>query len=536
MEIYKGDSAFAGIAIGKIRFYRKGEYQVRQHQAEDIKEELHDFDVARHRVMQILKEEYDRKNQNCLLEQAALLGSGSFLRAVESMISEEKVTAAYAVQTTRDELQSSFGGLKDPSVKERIHNVSRISGLLLDILGQAEKRIDLGKEPVILVADTLSPAELVEMEREKLLGIVTRKGSSTSHAAILAKSMDIPCVTGVGVPWSEEEWEDSIGIIDGYTGTVYLEPDGEVRKEYEIRRKADDIEREELLKLKNAKDCTLDGHEVGIYANIGNLDDLNSALYYGAKGIGLLRSEFQYLGRENYPGEEELFQAYKKAAQIMDGRLVVIRTADLGADKQASYLEIPQEINPLMGNRGIRLSLDRKNLFKTQIRAIYRASWYGNLGMMYPMISSEEEMDQIEKIVAEVKQELTETEIFYKDIPTGIMIETPAAVMIGEELAKRVDFRGIGTNDLTQYTLAMDRQNPLLQKKYNDHHPAVLRMVKMVVDAGHAQNCKVCLCGELAADTRLTETFLQMGVDVLSVVPACILPVRKALRGVSLTS
>lgn len=253
------------------------------------------------------------------------------------------MTAGYAVQTTRDELQSSFGGLKDPSVKERIHNVSRISGLLLDILGQAEKRIDLGKEPVILVADTLSPAELVEMEREKLLGIVTRKGSSTSHAAILAKSMDIPCVTGVGVPWSEEEWEDSIGIIDGYTGTVYLEPDGEVRKEYEIRRKADDIEREELLKLKNAKDCTLDGHEVGIYANIGNLDDLNSALYYGAKGIGLLRSEFQYLGRENYPGEEELFQAYKKAAQIMDGRLVVIRTADLGADKQASYLEIPQE-------------------------------------------------------------------------------------------------------------------------------------------------------------------------------------------------
>lgn len=535
MKIYKGASAFAGIAIGKIQFYRKGEYQLRQHQADDIKTEQRNFDVARRHVMQTLKEEYDSAGiseaiEHQVLEQAELLGSGSFLRAVQSMISGEKVTAAYAVQTTRDELNGTFGNLKDPSIKERIHNVSRVSDLLLEILGKEEKKINLGEEPVILAADALSPAELMEMDKDKLLGIVTRKGSATSHTAILAKSMDIPCVTGVGIPASEEEWEDTVAIIDGYTGTLYLEPDREVRREYEIRRKADLVEREALLKLKDEKDITLDGKEVGIYANIGSLDDLNSALYYGARGIGLLRSEFQYLGRESYPGEEELFQAYKKTAQTMGDRLVVIRTADLGADKQAAYLEIPQETNPLMGNRGIRFCLDRKNLFKTQIRAIYRASWYGNLGMMYPMISEEEEMDAIEELIREVKTELSSEGIPFKNIRTGIMMETPAAVMIGEELARRVDFLGIGTNDLTQYTLAMDRQNPLLQKKYNDHHPAVVRMIKMIIDAGHKENCKVCLCGELAADTRLTETFLRMGVDALSVVPACILPVRKALR------
>lgn len=535
MEIYKGASAFAGIAIGKIQFYRKGEYQLRQHQADDIKTEQRNFDIARRHVMQTMKEEYDSAGiseaiEHQVLEQAELLGSGSFLRAVQSMISGEKVTAAYAVQTTRDELNGTFGNLKDPSIKERIHNVSRVSDLLLEILGKEEKKINLGEEPVILAADALSPAELMEMDKDKLLGIVTRKGSATSHTAILAKSMDIPCVTGVGIPASEEEWEDTVAIIDGYTGTLYLEPDREVRREYEIRRKADLVEREALLKLKDEKDITLDGKEVGIYANIGSLDDLNSALYYGARGIGLLRSEFQYLGRESYPGEEELFQAYKKTAQTMGDRLVVIRTADLGADKQAAYLEIPQETNPLMGNRGIRFCLDRKNLFKTQIRAIYRASWYGNLGMMYPMISEEEEMDAIEELIQEVKAELSSEGISFKNIRTGIMMETPAAVMIGEELARRVDFLGIGTNDLTQYTLAMDRQNPLLQKKYNDHHPAVVRMIKMIIDAGHKENCKVCLCGELAADTRLTETFLRMGVDALSVVPACILPVRKALR------
>lgn len=439
------------------------------------------------------------------------------------------------VMTTGDELQSTFSSLCDPSVKERIYNVAGFPAFFWRSWEKRKTGSTLGEEPVILAADNLSPAELVEMDKNKLLGIVTRKGSSTSHAAILAKNMDIPCITGVKIPQSEEEWEESIAIIDGYTGTLYLEPDGEVRKEYEIRRKADLVEREELLKLKDEKDITLDGHEMGIYANIGSLDDLNSALYYGARGIGLLRSEFQYLGRDSYPGEEELFQAYKKAAQTMGDRLVVIRTADLGADKQASYLEIPEETNPIDGKPGNRFCLDRENLFRTQIRAIYRASWYGNLGMMYPMICSEEEMEDIEKIVSQVKEELTREGIPYKEIKTGIMMETPAAVMIASELARRVDFLGIGTNDLTQYTLAMDRQNPLLRNKYNDHHPAVLKMIQMVVDAGHKNGRKVYICGEIAADTKLTHTFIQMGVDGLSVVPACILPVRRAVRNTDLT-
>ncbi len=294
-------------------------------------------------------------------------------------------------------------------------------------------------------------------------------------------------------------------------------------------------EREELLKLRREPDITKDGRKIEIYANIGNMDDLNSVLYYGAAGIGLLRSEFQYLGRENYPRENELFLAYKKIAETMGEKLTVIRTADLGADKQAEYLNIPDETNPIMGNRGIRLCLDRKRMFKAQLRAIFRASAYGNLALMYPMISSEEEMDEIEEIIREVKIGLDEKGIPYKHIKTGIMIETPAAVMISRELARRVDFLSLGTNDLSQYTLAMDRQNPLLRKKYNDHHPAVLRMIQMVIEAGHAENRRVCICGELAADTALTEEFLRMGVDCLSVVPACILPVRKALRQVDLS-
>ena len=287
--------------------------------------------------------------------------------------------------------------------------------------------------------------------------------------------------------------------------------------------------------LKNLTDETADLKMLGLFANIGNMSDLNNVLFYGAAGIGLLRSEFQYLGRENYPRENELFRAYKQLAETMGDRLTVIRTSDLGADKQASYLDIPEETNPIMGNRGIRLCLDRKRMFKAQLRAIYRASAYGNLAIMYPMVSSESEMDEIEEIIGEVKEGLKEKEIPFRDIQTSIMIETPAAVMISRELAKRVDFLSIGTNDLTQYTLAMDRQNPLLKNKYDDHHPAILRMIRMVVDAAHAEGKKAGICGEIAADTELTETFLRMGVDFLSVVPACILPVRKALRDTDLS-
>lgn len=538
MDIYKGTVAFSGIAIGKILYYHKSEYQIRQYEITDIKAELELFRQSRTKVIDQLKELYEK---NCsmqetqaevFLKQKNLLEGKSFQRAIESIIQNEKVNAAYAVMTTRDEIISTFRNLEEPAIKERLDNIREISERLIGILGGISPRIDLGEEPVIVVTESITPTELMEMDKEKILAIVTHHGSDISHAAILAKTMNIPALVEID---TDTEWDGQLAIVDGYTGSLYIHPDEEIKKEYEIRRQADLEEREELLKLREKPDLTRDGKRVEIYANIGNMDDLNSVLYYGAAGIGLLRSEFQYLGRENYPRENELFHAYKKIAETMGNRLAVIRTADLGADKQAAYLNIPDETNPIMGNRGIRLCLDRKKMFKAQLRAIFRASAYGNLAIMFPMISSEEEMDEIEAMIEEVTRGLDERGIPYKNIRTGIMIETPAAVMISRELARRVDFLSLGTNDLSQYTLAMDRQNPLLRKKYNDHHPAVLRMIKMVIDAGHAENKRVCICGELAADTALTEEFLRMGVDCLSVVPACILPVRRALRQVDLS-
>ena len=538
MDIYKGTVAFSGIAIGKILYYHKSEYQIRQYEITDIKAEMEFFRQSRTKVIDQLKELYEK---NCsvqgsraevFLKQKNLLEGKSFQRAIESIIQNEKVNAAYAVMTTRDEIISTFRNLEEPAIKERLDNIREISERLIGILGGISPRIDLGEEPVIVVTESITPTELMEMDKEKILAIVTHHGSDISHAAILAKTMNIPALVEID---TDTEWDGQLAIVDGYTGSLYIHPDEEIKKEYEIRRQADLEEREELLKFREKPDLTRDGMRVEIYANIGNMDDLNSVLYYGAAGIGLLRSEFQYLGRENYPRENELFHAYKKIAETMGDRLAVIRTADLGADKQAAYLNIPDETNPIMGNRGIRLCLDRKKMFKAQLRAIFRASAYGNLAIMFPMISSEEEMDEIEAMIEEVTNGLDERGIPYKNIRTGIMIETPAAVMISRELARRVDFLSLGTNDLSQYTLAMDRQNPLLRKKYNDHHPAVLRMIKMVIDAGHAENKRVCICGELAADTALAEEFLKMGVDCLSVVPACILPVRRALRQVDLS-
>ena len=538
MDVYKGTGAFSGIAIGKILYYHKSEYQMRQYEITDVKTELNIFRQARTRVMEQLEDLYEK---NCIIQgtqaeiflrQKNLLEGKSFQRAIESVIQSEKVNSAYAVMTTRDEMLKTFRTLEEPAIKERLDNMREISDRLIGELGGISPRIDLGDEPVIVVTESITPTELMEMDKDKLMAIVTHHGSDISHAAILVKTMNIPALIEID---TDTEWDGQIAIVDGYTGFLYINPDEEVKKEYEIRRQADMEEREELLKLREEPDITKDGRRIEIYANIGNMDDLNSVVYYGASGIGLLRSEFQYLGRENYPRENELFLAYKKIAETMGDRIAVIRTADLGADKQAEYLNIQDETNPIMGNRGIRLCLDRKRMFKAQLRAIFRASAYGNLALMYPMISSEEEMDEIDEVIREVKKGLDEKQIPYKKVKTGIMIETPAAVMISRELARRVDFLSLGTNDLSQYTLAMDRQNPLLRKKYNDHHPAVLRMIKMVIEAGHAENKRVCICGELAADTALTEEFLRMGVDCLSVVPACILPVRKALRQADLS-
>lgn len=538
MEIYKGTATFSGIAIGKILYYSRGEYQIRQCLVSNIKKEIQDFHEARRQIICTLERLYEENRQineqaaNIFLGQIRLLRSESYQQAIESCISSEKVNAAYAVMTNRDEVTETFRNLEEPVIRRRIQDIQEVSGRLIQILGGACVKINLGENPVIVVSESLAPTEIMEMDKDKLLAVVMHHGSAVSHTSIVAKTMEIPSLVDIE---AHDEWDGHMAIVDGYTGTLYLDPDQETKKEYRIRFEADKKEKEELLKLKNQADETVDGRKVGLYANIGNMSDLNNVLYYGASGIGLLRSEFQYLGRENYPRENELFRAYKKLAETMGDRLAVIRTADLGADKQASYLDIPEEANPIMGNRGIRLCLDRKRMFKAQLRAIYRASAYGNLAVMYPMVASEAEMDEIEALVCEVKEGLTEKEIPFRDIQTSIMIETPAAVMISRELAKRVDFLSIGTNDLTQYTLAMDRQNPLLKKKYDDHHPAILRMIQMVVEAGHAEGKKVGICGEIAADTGLTETFLRMGVDFLSVVPACILPVRKALRETDLS-
>ena len=533
MEIFKGTATFSGIAIGKILYYSRGEYQIRQSLVSNIKKEIEEFQRARSQAAAALLELYEKKRllneqeAKTFLEQKNLLESESYQKAIESCISSEKVNAAYAVMTNRDEITETFRSLEEPAVRKRIADIQEISNRLIQILGGASLHINLGEEPVILVTESLSPTEIMEMDKEKLLAVVMHHGSAVSHTSIVAKTMEIPTLVDIV---ADDAWDGLTAIVDGYTGTLYLDPDGEIQKEYEIRLEADKKEKEELLKLKNEKDVSADGKEIGLYANIGNMSDLNNVLYYGAAGIGLLRSEFQYLGRESYPRENELFLAYKKIAETMGDRPTVIRTADLGADKQASYLDIPEEINPIMGNRGIRFCLDRKEMFKSQLRAIYRASAYGNLAMMYPMVSSEKEMEEIEKLIREVKESLQEQGVPFRNIRTGIMIETPAAVMISRELARRVDFLSIGTNDLTQYTLAMDRQNPLLKGKYDDHHPAILRMIRMVVEAAHQEEREVGICGEIAADTALTETFLRMGVDFLSVVPACILPVRKALR------
>ena len=538
MEIYKGIATFSGIAIGKVLYYSRGEYQIRQCLVSNIKKEISDFQEARLQAVHKLHELYEasrllnEQEAHVFLRQIKLLESESYQNAIEGSIAHEKVNAAYAVMINRDELVETFRNLEEPVIRRRINDMQEISNRLIQILGGAAIRINLGDEPVILVAEALSPTEIMEMDKDKLLAVVMHHGSTVSHASIMAKTMEIPTLVDIA---ADDEWDGMTAIVDGYTGTFYLNPDAEIRREYEIRLEADHREREALLELKAQKDETKDGRKIGLYANIGNMSDLSSVLYYGAKGIGLLRSEFQYLGRENYPRENELFRAYKKVAETMGERLAVIRTADLGADKQAPYLDIPQETNPIMGNRGIRLCLDRRRMFKAQLRAIYRASAYGNLAMMFPMIDSEEEMDEIEMIIGEVKEGLREKDIPFKDIMTGIMIETPAAVMISRELAIRVDFLSIGTNDLTQYTLAMERQNPLLKDKYNDHHPAVLRMVRMVVESAHKEGKRVGICGELAADTALTGKFLEMGVDFLSVVPACVLPVRKAIRETDLS-
>lgn len=531
MEIVRGTAAFPGIAIGEVRYYYQAESKEEKNL--DVSAELALLSSAKERLEKELLESETEENQEEHLEERILLQSPAFFKALEEMISSEKVHASYALVVTGKEMEEAFGCLEAPFIKKRLRAISRVSSRLLSILEELMRKNSFLVRPGIVVAEALTPAQMIGLEKENLLALVTRVGSEVAHSSIMAKSLNVPVLSDVNV---KSEWDGKLVIVDGYTGTVYIDPDAETWKEYEIRRKCEFLEKEALLSLKDEEDVTLDGKRVGIYANIGSLDDLDSVKYYGAAGIGLIRSEFQYLGRENYPGEEELFEGYRRVAEAMEGKLAIIRTVDLGADKKSEYMNIPPEINPIMGNRGIRFCLDHREILKSQLCAIYRAGRYGRLAVMYPMITSLEEIDELKLLEEEVKAELQERGVPFCDkMETGIMIETPAAVMISREIAEKVDFLSLGTNDLTQYTLAMDRQNPNLKEKYLDHHPAILRMIELVIQEGHKEGCKVMICGELASDITLTEKFLRMGIDALSVVPACILPVRRALRSVTIS-
>ena len=538
MEIIKGRTAFPGIAIGKTVYYSRGEYLIRQYMVSNEKNELKDFERIKAEVSESLLALIDHarslgsRDLSAYVSQLSLLSGKSFSEAVKSLIENQKVSLSFALQTTRDELMVHFRMLEEDKARIQIRAVREVVNRMLAQLGHTASGIRLGDEPVILLANSLTPGEIVEMEKDKLLAVVTLQGSEISHTAIMAKTLNIPALVDVA---ASEEWDGIQAIVDGYTGTMYLNPSMELLKEYENRIEEDKKEREELLKYRDREDVTLDGTRVPLLANIGSLQDLESVAYYGACGIGLLRSEFQYLGKETYPREEELFQEYKMLLTSMNGKPVVIRTVDLGSDKRSDYMDIPMEENPIMGNRGIRLCLDRKNMFRSQLRAIYRASVYGKLAIMFPMVDSVEEIEEIDRIIRDVQKDLTGKQLPWQEIPRGIMVETPAAALIAGELAEKVDFLSLGTNDLTQYTLAMDRQNPLLKNKYDDHHPAILRMIQMVIEEGHKAGRPVYICGEIAADPDMTMTFLGMGVDALSVVPACILPVRRIIRSADLS-
>lgn len=534
MEVYEGLAIAQGIAVGKIWYHQMPEQLGYPHAISDVRQELARYQNAKKKAvteLTALVEEAAAKGdeQEAALygRQAALLEGAGFSRAIESLVSTEKVNVSYALVTTRDELAATFSSLEDEAVIDRIQDVRAVTERLTYILdGLSRERYRL-KEPVIIAAKKMSPSDVMELDKSKVLGFLTQGGSSLSHTSILLKAINVPSLICVSV---QPQWEGRLCIVDGYAGKIYLDPDAALLEDYQERQQQEQKEQAYLQSLKDEEDITADGRRVRLYANIGDLEDLDSALENGARGIGLLRSEFQYLGRENYPGEKELFQTYRKVAQKMGDKLVVIRTLDIGSEKREDYMGLSVESNPAMGNRGIRFCLERKEMFKEQLRAIYHASAYGNLAVMYPMITSVEEIREIQELVREVKEELRAQKIPYQDIQQGIVVETPAAVMMAGELAREVDFLSMGTNDLTQYTLAMDRQNPHLKDRYREHHPAILKMVDIVIRESHREGRWAGICGELAADTVLTGEFLRMGVDMLSVVPSCILPVRKEIR------
>lgn len=532
--VLEGKSVFGGIAIGRLSIYNKKENQVKREKITDVEAEITRFTDAKETAKEQLKGFYEKAVKEVGEVNAAIfevhqmmLDDLDYVESITNMIRTQEVNAEFAVASTGDNFSKMFAAMDDDYMKERAADVKDISNRVISILQNAENGSVTGEEPVILLADDLAPSETVQLDKSRVLSFVTRHGSTNSHTAILARTMNIPAL--IGIDFSEDV-NGKMGIVDGYTGKLYIEPDEEAMKKYEAKKAEDENKKRLLLELKGKENVTLDGKKINLYANIGGVADVANALSNDAGGIGLFRSEFLYLESEDYPTEEAQFAAYKTVAENMAGKKVIIRTLDIGADKQVDYFHMEKEENPAMGYRAIRICLDRPEIFKTQLRAIYRASYYGTISIMFPMIISVKEVKRIKEIVAEVKAELTAEGIPFKDCELGIMIETPAAVMISDLLAEEVDFFSIGTNDLTQYTLAIDRQNPKLDSFYDSHHEAILRMLQMVVDNGHKHGCWVGICGELGADTTLTSTFLKMGFDELSVSPAMILRVREEIR------
>lgn len=541
MEVYQGKSVFGGIAIGRISVHKKDEQQVKRVRIEDPEQEILRYRQAKQTAMEQLQGLYQKALKEVGEANAAIfeihqmmLEDDDYNESVENIIRMQQVNAEYAVASTGDNFAQMFSAMDDDYMRARSADVKDISERVLSVLGGRATGIAASGEPVIIVADDLAPSETVQLNKDLVLSFVTVHGSVNSHTAILARTMSIPALIGTAIPLTDDI-DGKVGIVDGKNGCIYVDPDEDTLGRMQ-QLKLEEQEKKKLLQtLKGRENITIDGKKIMLYANIGNSKDLAAVLQNDAGGIGLFRSEFIYLERDTFPTEEEQFQIYRTVAETMAGKPVIIRTLDIGADKKCDYFEMEPEENPAMGCRAIRICLTRPEIFKTQLRALFRASAFGNISIMYPMIISVDELRKIKTIVAEIRQELTEQGVTFGEPKQGIMIETPAAVMMSEELAKEVDFFSIGTNDLTQYTLAIDRQNPKLDAFYDPHHPAVLRMIQMVVENAHKAGIWAGICGELGADTTLTRRFLAMGVDELSMSPGSILPVRKIILETDVT-
>lgn len=541
MQIYNGKSVFGGIAIGKISVYQKKEQQVKRVKIDDPEQEMARYEKAKAEGIKQLQGLYDKALREVGEANAAIfevhqmmMEDDGYNESVENIIRSQGVNAEYAVATTGDNYAQMFSAMDDDYMRERAADVRDISERLLTVLNGEETGAVDADEPKIIVAEDLAPSETVQLDKDKVLSFVTVKGSLNSHTAILARTMAIPALVNTSVSL-ESEMDGRLGIVDGANGTFYVDPDEETLAEMKKRQEEDLSRKQLLLTLKGKENVTLDGQKVMLYANIGNIKDLATVIQNDAGGIGLFRSEFIYLEKEDFPTEEEQFQIYRQVAQTMAGKRVIIRTLDIGADKQCDYFHMEHEENPALGCRAIRICLTRPEIFKTQLRALFRASAFGKIAIMYPMITSVQEVRKIKEIVEEVKAELTSQGVEFGNPEQGIMIETPAAAIISDDLAKEVDFFSIGTNDLSQYTMAIDRQNPQLDLFFDPHHPAVLRMISLVMENAHKAGIWAGICGELGADQSLTKEFLAMGVDELSVSPGSILPLRKIILETNVT-